>query len=67
MLQQQAANTNAYIAQKYTLNTKAQGVFKSNPADVPAKYLGSEPVKCNQALVSKADLTVCLKASPQQA
>ena len=38
-----------------------------DPADVTAKQLGSDPVKCNQTLVAKADLTVRLKASPQQA
>ena len=65
-LQHQTASTKAYIAQGYTLKTKAEGILRSNPADVPAEYLGSKPVKCNQALVSKADLTVCLKASPQQ-
>ena len=51
-----------HIAQGYT---NFQGTFRSNPADVSAKYFGSEPVNSNQALVSKADLTVCLKTSPQ--
>ena len=61
-----SATASTNIAQGYTLNTKARETLRSDPADIPAKYLSSEPVERNQALVSEADLTVCLEASPEQ-
>ena len=66
------AYTHTYITVHHArtsckLRLKGGAWAQLHSADVTAKQLGSDPVKCNQTLIAEADLTVRLKASPQQA
>ena len=44
-----------------------QSHLNSYSTDIPAEDLGSEPVQSHKALISEANLAVCLKTPPQQA